>query len=246
MNVDIGARRRPALIAAAVLVLLVVAVAVLGQSSVAARPDAAPSVVPAAETAPGGDRGGGAPDRGTPADGEPAPGTGASPGARNADPGGREAAPDGGTGLAEAAGREPAAQDRARIPEAPSGLARAAAQDPGEEAPGQVRRSAPEDRTRGLAERGRTEPGQVFEESTAPGGCLAEYGADGQCLPAVPPSLAQHLEDMRRSGLDPDAMEHRWSCSEVRTYFPDGITVRGGDPQGLDVNGDGLACGPGE
>lgn len=78
------------------------------------------------------------------------------------------------------------------------------------------------------------------------GGCRTEYGAAGQCLTVVPPSLAEHAADMRAAGLDPTAMSHPWSCTEVRTGFPDGIAVRapGIDPLGLDADGDQLACGP--
>lgn len=104
------------------------------------------------------------------------------------------------------------------------------------------------DRTAGLPERAAVAPDDVLPDATAPGGCLPEYGADGQCLPAVPPSLAKHVQDMKKAGLDPSSMPHNWSCDELRTVFPEGITVRqkGQDPQQLDANGDGTACGPGD
>ncbi|GAA4368518.1 hypothetical protein [Agromyces bauzanensis] len=78
------------------------------------------------------------------------------------------------------------------------------------------------------------------------GGCRAEYGLAGQCLTVVPPSLAEHAADMRTDGLDPAAMAHSWSCTEVRDLFSGGIAVRtpGIDPLGLDADGDGLACDP--
>jgi hypothetical protein len=78
------------------------------------------------------------------------------------------------------------------------------------------------------------------------GGCRTEYGEDGQCLTVVPPSLAEHAADMRAAGLDPAAMAHPWTCTEVRALFPDGIAVRapGIDPLGLDADGDQLACDP--
>ncbi|PLC13198.1 hypothetical protein AUQ48_14475 [Kocuria flava] len=130
-------------------------------------------------------------------------------------------------------------------------------QGPAEQARGGLERAAsarheqyrgPVDRTAGLPERTAVDPAEVLSEATAPGGCVPEYGADGQCLPAVPPSLVQHVQDMEQAGLDPSTMPHHWSCAELRTVFPEGITVRqqGKDPQELDGNGDGTACGPGD
>ena len=91
-------------------------------------------------------------------------------------------------------------------------------------------------------------PGDVLGAAPNPGGCLREYGEDGQCLPAVPPSQNRHVQEMKDAGLDPAAMPHAWSCGEVRTYFKDGLSVRqpGVDPQRLDANRDGTACGPGD
>ncbi|BCW79723.1 hypothetical protein NicSoilC5_17420 [Arthrobacter sp. NicSoilC5] len=97
--------------------------------------------------------------------------------------------------------------------------------------------------------RGPVLPSQVFERGAQnAGGCLKEYGENGQCVPAVPPSLAQHLQDMRNAGANTAGMEHRWSCTELRHYFQNGVAVRqrGIDPQHLDTNGDGKACGPGD
>ncbi|MFJ6003881.1 hypothetical protein [Arthrobacter sp. NPDC092385] len=102
------------------------------------------------------------------------------------------------------------------------------------------------DRSAGLAPRGAIDPKEVLGAGeTALGGCLAEYGADGQCLPVVPPSSAEHVQQMTESGADPKSMLHFWSCDEVRGFFPDGIAVRQAatDPQGLDANADGTACG---
>lgn len=89
-------------------------------------------------------------------------------------------------------------------------------------------------------------PEDVISPETGLGGCLPEYGADGQCLPTIPPSLAEHARDMLAAGLDPAGMPHPWSCAEVRELFPDGIVVRtpGIDPQSLDTDGDGIACRP--
>ncbi|MGZ4659968.1 MAG: hypothetical protein ACXVYB_01675 [Arthrobacter sp.] len=97
--------------------------------------------------------------------------------------------------------------------------------------------------------RGSIDPSQVLDTaSQSLGGCLKEYGDAGQCLPVVPPSLAEHLQQMKDAGLDPASMPHNWTCGEVQVYFPNGITVRqhGVDPQRLDTNGDGRACGAGD
>ena len=102
------------------------------------------------------------------------------------------------------------------------------------------------DRSAGLAPRGPVDPKEVMGAGEAVlGGCLAEYGADGQCLPVVPPSSAEHVQQMTESGADPLSMLHFWSCDEVRGFFPDGLAVRQAatDPQGLDTNADGTACG---
>lgn len=105
------------------------------------------------------------------------------------------------------------------------------------------------DRASGLAERGPVDPNQVLTDvSEGLGGCLIEYGADGQCLPGVPPSMGAHIKQMRDAGMDPSTMPHSWACREARIYFPKGIAVRqaGIDPQRLDTNGDGTACGTGD
>lgn len=105
------------------------------------------------------------------------------------------------------------------------------------------------DRSAGLEPRGPVDPAEVKSGSDATlGGCLVEYGANGQCLPVIPPSAADHAQQMRASGLDPLQMAHPWDCSEVREMFSAGLDVRqeGVDPQKLDTNGDGTACGPGD
>lgn len=99
----------------------------------------------------------------------------------------------------------------------------------------------------GLKRRGAVDPTTVLSDrGPSLGGCLPQYGAAGQCLPVVPPSLSQHLKEMKDAGLDPGSMPHVWTCTEVRTYFKNGIIVRqsGVDPQKLDANADGIACGP--
>jgi hypothetical protein len=103
------------------------------------------------------------------------------------------------------------------------------------------------DRSSGLTEQSAVDPAAVLgSKDLSLGGCLPQYGDDGQCLPAVPPSQSQHFQDMKAAGLDPGSMAHNWSCPEVREYFPKGLTVRQAkvDPQKLDTNDDGLACGP--
>lgn len=103
------------------------------------------------------------------------------------------------------------------------------------------------DRSSGLVEQGAVDPGAALgSKGFSLGGCLPQYGEDGQCLPAVPPSQSQHLQDMKSAGMDPGSMAHDWNCAEVREYFPNGIVVRqvSVDPQKLDSNDDGMACGP--
>lgn len=107
-------------------------------------------------------------------------------------------------------------------------------------------RQDPKNRSANLPRADAASPGDVLGASPSPGGCLPEYGDDGQCLPTVPPSLSRHIKDMADAGLDTASMPHDWTCSEVRQYFRDGLTVRsaGVDPQALDSNADGMACGP--
>ncbi|MFF2243966.1 hypothetical protein ACFVTM_07255 [Arthrobacter sp. NPDC058130] len=98
----------------------------------------------------------------------------------------------------------------------------------------------------GLKQRGPVDPAAVLSgASISLGGCLPQYGADGQCLPAIPPSMSRHLKEMKDAGLDPGSMPHSWTCTEVRTYFKSGLAVRKAhvDPQRLDANHDGVACG---
>ena len=67
-------------------------------------------------------------------------------------------------------------------------------------------------------------------------GCLNGYGEPGQCLPRLSPAQARM----------PD-MHHPWTCAEVRVLFPDGIAVtKPKEKLGLDTDGDGVACGPGD
>jgi len=98
----------------------------------------------------------------------------------------------------------------------------------------------------GLKQRGPVDPSAVLSDSSLSlGGCLPQYGSDGQCLPAIPPSMSRHLKEMKDAGLDPGSMPHSWTCTEVRTYFKSGLSVRKAhvDPQKLDANHDGVACG---
>ena len=65
-------------------------------------------------------------------------------------------------------------------------------------------------------------------------GCAAGYGKGAVCLPAVPPSQAQHAGH---------GMQVVWTCAEVRTLLPRGLSVDGPDYLNLDGNRDGTACG---
>lgn len=89
-------------------------------------------------------------------------------------------------------------------------------------------------------------PTDVIDTNAALGGCSEAYGDNGQCLPGIPPSQAQHAAEMVEAGLDPASMPHLWTCQEVREHFADGIPVRvaGVDPDGLDDDGDGIGCEP--
>lgn len=98
------------------------------------------------------------------------------------------------------------------------------------------------------APRASVDPADVMSSSAAAlGGCHPAYGTDGQCLPAIPPSMADHAAAMRDAGMDPATMDHPWACEEVAMFFPDGVAVRvpGVDPDGLDPDGNGVACDPG-
>jgi hypothetical protein len=84
-------------------------------------------------------------------------------------------------------------------------------------------------------------PAQVLRSlSAARGGCHVSYGKAGQCLPMVPPSQAEHVAAGH--------MKPRWECTELRSMFKAGISVRvaGADPLLLDKNRDGTACGKGD
>lgn len=106
--------------------------------------------------------------------------------------------------------------------------------------------SSGKDRSRNLPKAGTATPAEILGERPSLGGCLPEYGDAGQCLPAVPPSLTRHVQEMKDAGTDPSFMPHSWTCDEARKYFKDGLSVRepGVDPQKLDTNADGIACGP--
>ncbi|WP_394162023.1 hypothetical protein [Galactobacter valiniphilus] len=103
-------------------------------------------------------------------------------------------------------------------------------------------------RERSLKPAPKVAPEDVLGSERGTGGCLKEYGQTGQCLPPVPPSQAEHVSQMLAAGQDPSAMTHPYRCTEVRTMFATGLIVRvsGVDPQGLDRNGDGVACGRGD
>lgn len=267
VNTVMRTRRRAAAVGATVLVLLLAVVVLLanppsadaeGTGSAAAaehrRPsdDRGPAARATEDTSPGEGRdaehdGGASPDRERGPQRPPQSGEKKPP---PAGPGRGDG--ESGRSLSQAAGRAPAPDTGAGTPgrvDPAAGLAAAAGRDAAEKAPGQARRSAPADRTQGLDARRAVTPEEVLgDQDAAPGGCVPEYGQDGQCLPSVPPSLAKHVADMRAAGMDPASMDHHWGCDEVRAHFPEGLAVRspGVDPQGLDPNGDGLACGAGE
>lgn len=63
-------------------------------------------------------------------------------------------------------------------------------------------------------------------------GCLRGYGEPGQCVPAYYP--------------DTDGNPSPVTCQDLRSTFPKGFKAAEGDPAGLDLNGDGTACGEDE
>lgn len=75
------------------------------------------------------------------------------------------------------------------------------------------------------------------------GGCVPDYGKDGQCLPPVPPRLV--AEHAGHRGMDPLSMAMFYTCEDVLDLIPDGL-VTSEDPLGLDTNDDGIACGKGD
>lgn len=246
-----GSGRLVALTGAALVVPLAVGAAVVAaepdepgatRSPVAAerRPSTVPEV--ASTTPPVADQDTGSGDQDAPEPTSPVPGDErkqpASPGP--------DAAPGQPGSLTDVAGRKPPAS-RVKAPQS-GGLEQAAGRKPENDQGARGRSDEARDRTKGLTKRSAVTPGKVHDADTAPGGCLAEYGADGQCLPTIPPSLAKHVQDMKKAGQDVNSMPHNWDCAELRTYFPDGITVRqaGKDPQSLDTDKDGVACGAGD
>lgn len=87
----------------------------------------------------------------------------------------------------------------------------------------------------------KVKPEDVFKtNSSKRGGCVPHYSLGGQCLPTVPPSQAEHVAAGH--------MKPKWECPEVRTMFPQGITLERGsaDPLKLDTNKDAVACGTGD
>lgn len=91
------------------------------------------------------------------------------------------------------------------------------------------------------SERPKISPKQVFKDAgVARGGCNVAYGVGGQCLPSVPPSQAEHVAAGH--------MKPQWECTQVRVLFKDGIALAKAkaDPQRLDKNKDGTACGKGD
>jgi hypothetical protein len=97
-------------------------------------------------------------------------------------------------------------------------------------------------------------PGRIPRDrigSGPTGGCVLGYGRGDACLPTVPPGVQAHAG---HGGTLAD-LSDRWTCARVRHLFAEGIAVNsqsdglgpdGRDPLGLDTNGDGQACGPGD
>jgi cytoskeletal protein RodZ len=71
------------------------------------------------------------------------------------------------------------------------------------------------------------------------GGCTPGYGQGALCLQITPPSAV---------AMDMTVQEMPWTCTEVKTIFPNGLplNVKGVDPAHLDGNKDGIACDTGD
>lgn len=82
-------------------------------------------------------------------------------------------------------------------------------------------------------------PSEVLDEESRRGGCVKGYGQPGQCLPKQPP--AQRAE---HAGHGAPAALRKWTCTDVRLLFKDGLQVDRADRLRLDSNKDGVACGP--
>ena len=74
-------------------------------------------------------------------------------------------------------------------------------------------------------------------------GCQVDYGTEDECLPASPPAAAD-----TDTWAAAETASTRWSCALLRRMFPDGLALRVAayDPLGLDHDGDGVACDPGD
>ncbi len=81
-------------------------------------------------------------------------------------------------------------------------------------------------------------PSEVLNEQSQRGGCVKGYGQPGQCLPTQPPVQRGH------GGHGSPAVPARWTCTDVRLLFKDGLQVDRADRLRLDSNRDGVACGP--
>ncbi len=74
-------------------------------------------------------------------------------------------------------------------------------------------------------------------------GCHVDYGTGDECLPARPPSAG--VTDLGAAGATTSS---GWTCTALRSTFPDGIALRtpAYDPLGLDHDDDGVACDAGD
>jgi hypothetical protein len=83
----------------------------------------------------------------------------------------------------------------------------------------------------------------ALSDTSLAGGCVPDYGTEGECLPPIPPRLA--AKHAGHVGMDPLEMAMLYNCADVRALVPNGLATDE-DPLGLDSNEDGIACGKGD
>ncbi|WP_284251736.1 glycosyltransferase [Litorihabitans aurantiacus] len=218
-----------------IVALAAVATVLVNQWPAAEPAEATATGVAHGEHGSAGDGGGDAVPDGTASDAATTPGATADPADPLVDAGDDTADTDAGASESPAppvAGTSEGAAITVEEPDVPQSdsplvastgttLAQAAGEPAGEERRGAEGLGAP---------RGAVDPSEVLSSAASLGGCHPAYGEAGECLPIVPPSMAEHAAEMVAAGMDLDSMPHPWSCAELLQLFPDGIAVRDAQP----------------